>query len=285
MRRGIGIAAATGAALLALAPAAPADHHDVRITEVFPGTSEQPTAEFVELQMYSAGQNNFAPGASLNFYNGAGNATGNLDLADVTNGSSQRTLLVGTPAMEAIFTKQADVEYGSAAIANAGGGVCLLSDLFPSPVDCVAWGTATVNGAGASESAIPDGSSIVRSITAGCNTLLERSDDSGSSLDDFAPAFPAPQANSEAGINSDCPNTQITKKPKARSTDRTPKFEFAGGNDYDCNLDNEGFADCGPSYVPDRLSRGKHKLKVRARETDGSVDGTPAKHSWKIVRK
>lgn len=286
MGRGLAFAIAAAAILLSLAPTAQADHHEVKITEVFPGTSDQPTAEFVELQMYAAGQNNFAPAASLTFYNASGGTSSNLDLTDVANGSNQRTVLVGTTAMETLFGKQADREYTSTNLANAGGGVCLITDspLFASPIDCVAWGTATVNGAGASETAIPDGSSIARDITANCNTLLERLDDTGSSLADFAPAFPAPQVNSDVGPNSTCPNTQITKKPKARTKDRTPKFEFSGGDDYDCNLDGAGFEDCGPTYAPGRMSRGKHKLEVRARQFDGSIDGTPAKYTWKIVR-
>jgi hypothetical protein len=184
-----------------------------------------------------------------------------------------------------MFTKQADTEYGSAALDPAGGGVCLLSDVFASPVDCVAWGSAMVAGAGTSETAIPDGSSIVRDISAGCNTLLESGDDTNSSLADFAPDFPAPQANIDSESNSSCPSTTITKQPKAKSKDRTPKFEFSGGDDYDCNLDDEGFEDCGPSYAPGKLPRGKHGLKVRARETDGSIDGTPATYNWKIVKK
>ena len=56
MRRGLGMALASGAGMLALAPAAQADHHEVKITEVFPGITENPTAEFVEIQMFLANQ-------------------------------------------------------------------------------------------------------------------------------------------------------------------------------------------------------------------------------------
>jgi len=287
MRRGLALAIATGAALLALAPAAQADHHFVSITEVFPGYSEDATAEFVELQMYSAGQNNFAPGASLSFHNAAGTSTGTLPLEDVTDGSNQRTALISTPAMEDLSGKEADTEYGGAALDPAGGGVCLLSSVFASPVDCVAWGTATVPGAGTSENAIPDGSSIVRDMGPGCNTLLEAGDDSDSSLDDFAPAgLPTPQPNSEAGFNSSCPNTTITKKPKAKTTDRTPTFKFSGGDGFHCSLDRSKAEACDSGvFKPGRLSRGKHEFVVQATESDGSRDGTPAKYTWKIVKK
>jgi hypothetical protein len=286
MRRGLAFAIATGAAMVAIAPAAQADHHSVSITEVFPGTTASPTAEFVELTMYSGDQNNFAPAASLTFYNASGGTVSNLDLADVPNGQSQRTLLAGSAATETVFTVSVDTEYSGNSISNAGGGVCLVSDTFPSPIDCVAWGTATVVGAGAPEAAIPDGSSIRRDISRGCNTLLEAGDDTDSSLTDFAPAFPAPQPNSDVGINSTCPNTTITKKPKAKTRDRTPKFKFSGGDGFLCSLDGSKAAACDSgAFAPGRISKGKHKFQVRATQLDGSVDGTPAKYSWKIVKK
>ena len=284
MRRGIRVALATGAALLALAPLAQADHHEVMIAEVFPGESASPAAEFVEIQMFLANQE-LLNQTDLVFYNGSSVATGTLELEDVASGQNQRTLLAGTPEFEALFQpKQADVEYASA-MNPAGGALCLVSESAFGTLDCVAWGTASVAGAGTPAVALPNGSTLVRDISAGCNTLLERSDDTDSSLDDFIPTgVPTPQENSDVGPNSTCPNTLITKAPKAKTTDRTPKFEFSGGPDYDCNLDGQGFDDCARTYEPGRLSRGKHSLKVRAREGDGSVDGTPAKYSWKIVR-
>jgi len=285
MRRGLAFVMAAGAALLALAPAASADHHEVKITEVFPGVSDNPMAEFVEIQMFLSGQELLSQ-ADLVFYDGTSSITGTLPLANVLSGANQRTLLAGTSQMETTFPVQADVEYGSAAISPAGGGLCLVSDSFGT-LDCVAWGTATVALAGTSEAAIPDGSSIVRDISAGCNTLLERSDDTGSSLDDFAPSgLPTPQPNSEAGFNSTCPNTRITKKPKAKTKDRTPKFEFSGGDGFLCSLDRSKAEACDSGvFKPGRLSRGKHEFVVQATESDGSRDGTPAKYTWKIVKK
>jgi hypothetical protein len=284
MRRGLAFAIAAAAMLLSLTPAAQADHHEVKITEVFPGTTEDPAAEFVEIQMFLLGQNLLSQ-ADLVFYNAGGTALiPPLELADVANGQNQSTLLVATPEIETP-SLQADVEYGTAVLANAGGGVCIVSEVGFGTLDCVAWGTATVTGAGPPETAIPNGSSIVRDIEPGCNTLLERADDTGSSLADFAPALPTPQPNSEAGPNSTCPNTQITRKPKAKTTDRTPKFEFTGGDGFECDLDSGGFEECDSPHEPGRLKRGKHTIEVRATEIDLSRDGTPAKYTWKIVKK
>ena len=286
MRRGVAIALAVGAGALALAPTALADHHEVKISEVFPGTSDNTDAEFVEIQMYSPGQN-LLGSADLVFYNAGGAALiPPLELANVANGQNQRTLLAGTTAFETLSTIQTDVEFGTAVMSPAGGGVCVVSEVGFGTLDCVAWGTATVPGAGTSEPAIPDGSSIVRDVSANCNTLLEAQDDTGSSAADFNPALPAAQPNSQAGLNSTCPNTQLTKMPKAKTKDRTPTFEFTGGGDgFECRLDDGIYEDCTSPHEPGKLSRGKHKFEVRATETDGSVDGTPAKHSWKIVRR
>jgi len=284
MRRGLRIAFGAAAAVLAMTPSALADHHFVSISEVFPGTTAQPGAEFVELQMYAAGQNNFSPATDLVFYNAAGGAASTHDLPDVASGATQRTLLAGTTSMETMFTVSADSEYSGDSLANAGGGVCLVSSTFGS-VDCVAWGTATVPGAGTSAAAIPDGSSLERSLGSGCNTLLEPSDDTGSSLDDFAAAFPDPRPNSGPPTESSCPNTTITKKPKTKSKDRKPTFEFSGATDFECDLDEEGFEDCTSPYEPGKLSKGKHTIAVRATEADGSIDGSPATYEWTIKKK
>lgn len=283
MRRGVALALAVGASVVAPAPSAFADHHEIKITEVFPGYAENPSAEFVEVQMYSANQNLLAQ-VDMQFYSAGGTPLiPPVELENVPNPQNQRTALAGTTEFEAVFTLQADKEF-IPVLDPAGGGVCVVSETGFGTLDCVAWGTATVAGAGTSEPAIPDGMSIERSISANCNTLLEAQDDTGSSAADFTPVFPTPQINSDAGVNSTCPNTQITKKPKAKTTDRTPRFEFSGGDSYACVLDDQEIP-CDTPFAPGKLSRGKHTIEVAAHESDGSDDGTPAKYSWKIVKK
>ncbi len=112
----------------------------------------------------------------LVFYNGASVDTGTLELANVSNGANQRTLLAATPAMEdACPRSQADVEYGGAAINPAGGGLCLASSPDSARSTASPGAPPSVTGRRARpETAIPDGTSLVRDISAGCNTLLER---------------------------------------------------------------------------------------------------------------
>lgn len=285
MRRGIGIALATAAAALVLVPSARADHHFIKITEVFPGSFDTPDAEFVEVGMYSAGQN-LLQQVDMQFYSAGGAPLiPPLELEFVPNGENQRTALVGSTAFETLASLQADIEYSTAVMSPAGGGVCVVSEAGFGTLDCVAWGSANVTDAGTSAPAIPDGSSLTRDISDNCNTLLESQDDTGSSAADFfASGVISPQLNSAQGFNSSCPNTQITKKPKPKTTDRTPRFEFSGGDSYACVLDDEEVP-CDTPFEPGKLKRGKHKIEVAAHESDGSDDGTPAKYSWKIVKR
>jgi len=284
MRRGLAFATATGAALLALAPAAQADHHFASISEVYPGSAASPSDEFVEVRMWSAGQNLFGS-ANLVFYNASGMAAGPIDLVNVGNGANQRTALAGTPSAETTFSVQMDTEYPIGVLATAGGGVCLTSDVGFGTIDCVAWGTANVSGAGTPAQPPSDGSALRRSIVPGCNTLLESGDDTNDSLADFSSALPTPEPNSATPQTSSCPNTKITKKPKSKTNDRTPKFKFSGGDSYECKLDNGLFEACDETFTPGKLKLGKHRIAVFAKEDDESFDGTPARYSWKIVKR
>src|SRR5829696_417221 len=83
------------------------------------------------------------------------------------------------------------------------------------------------------------------------------------------------------------PNTRIKRKPPSRTRSNTASFQFtssAVGVTFECKLDKESFTPCtSPStYV---VHRGRHSFQVRARDADGTVDATPAKHSWKVRKK
>jgi len=265
------------------APAANADHHLMKIREVYPGTVASPGSEFVELQMHSPSQTNLSP-SRLDFYSSTGTVTSVGPLLDVDSGDSQRTALIGTTAAASDFGVALDFVYAGDDMAPAGGAACFESTLSFGRIDCVRWGTMTgaPAGTGSPEGAIPDGSSIERSIAPGCPTLLEDGDDTNDSAADFAPATPSPRANATAPTESRCPQTTITKKPRARTQDRTPTFKFTSqpdGFEFECKLDGGEFAACDSPFKPGSLSRGKHKFRVAA-----GGDPTPAKHNWKIVK-
>jgi hypothetical protein len=271
-------------ALGVLPAAASADHHLMKIREVYPGTVALPGSEFVELQMYSPSQTNLDPASRLDFYDNAGSVAASVGpLDDVDAGESQRTVLIGTAAAASGFAVTLDQTYAGDNMSPGGGAVCFESTTF-GRIDCVRWGTMTnpPAGTGAAEGAIPDGSSIERSIAPRCSTLLEVADDTDDSAADFAPATPSPRNNALAPIDRACPDTEITKKPKQKTTDRTPRFKFVSaptGEDFQCKLDDAEFEDCESPLDLPRQSRGKHAFKVKA----GS-DPTPAAYSWKIVK-
>lgn len=64
------------------------------------------------------------------------------------------------------------------------------------------------------------------------------------------------------------------------------KFEFdssATGSSFECRLDDKPFAACeSPKKLKAKL--GKHTFEVRA-STSGNVDESPAKASFKVVKK
>src|SRR5688500_7693944 len=80
--------------LLGLLPAAAgADHHLIKVREVSPGPDMGATGDFVELQMYEAGQNQIA-GQFVRIYNAGGTVNFAAELSSVPNGENQRTVLI-----------------------------------------------------------------------------------------------------------------------------------------------------------------------------------------------
>jgi len=84
------------------------------------------------------------------------------------------------------------------------------------------------------------------------------------------------------------PTTKITKKPHERTTKRSAKFAFKSnepGAGFECKLDNGPYKNCSSPRKLKRLKTGRHKFAVRAIDSAGNVDATPAKHRWKIKRR
>ena len=84
------------------------------------------------------------------------------------------------------------------------------------------------------------------------------------------------------------PKTRITKKPKRRTRSRRAKFAFASnepGAEFECKLDKGAFKSCSSPLKLKRLKPRRHRLLVRAIDTAGNVDATPAKHRWKVRKR
>ena len=81
------------------------------------------------------------------------------------------------------------------------------------------------------------------------------------------------------------PETTITKKPKKRTAKARAKFQFVSSEDnstFECKLDRKPFKRCSSPFRK-KVKLGKHKFNVRAIDTAGNVDDTPAKAKFKRI--
>ena len=191
-------------ALAAGAQPAHASFHEMKIREVFAGRADQPNAHFVELQMYSSGQN-FVGGKQVKIFNAAGSEVGAFTfVGSVPNGANQASILVGTAEVQAAFGLTPDLTM-TPVIAADGGKACFFDpgdyNNAAVNIDCVSWGGFASGGdTGTPTPPIPPGMSIERKITGGTSpTTLDPGDDTGNSAADFQTAAPSPQKNSGAG--------------------------------------------------------------------------------------
>jgi hypothetical protein len=291
--RALGVAIA-GLALSAPAASAVGGFHFIKIREVSLGTGD-PSAAFVELQSYSSGQSNIA-GHTITFYDETGIIVGTYPVsADVPNGDSQRTVLMGGPGVSPAPDFVHD--FGPVTQSYGSGGALCFDNL-----DCVSWGSFSAPGslpspAGANAPPIPAGSSLERSIGAGCATLLEELDDTDISASDWSVSTPSPRNNAATPTERSClppgaePETRIDEGPKKKTKRKKAVFEFSTllvGATFECSLDGKapsgsgGYGAC-TSPLTARVKRGKHVFRVRA-VLNGIADGSPAQHSWKVRR-
>jgi hypothetical protein len=184
---------------LALAAPAQANHHFVRITEVFAGTSAQPSAEFIELRAYQSGQNAVA-GKSVRIYNATGGLVQTATFASsVTVSANQMTMLLATPQAASYFGVTPD-QTMTAGIPSAGGKVCWEStNVDIGIIDCVSWGNYTGPDSGHGEAnpvpgAIPPGRVLLRDLSRGAsatnlNAPTPANPDPGDDVDDSSADF------------------------------------------------------------------------------------------------
>lgn len=227
--------------LAASSQPAHASFHLMLIREVFAGSAAQPNAHFVELQMYTSGQN-FVGGKQVKIFDAAGNPIGTFTFSGpVSNGANQATILVGTAEVQTAFGIAPDLTMSAAVIPAAGGKACFHDpgDTYASPVDidCVAWGSYTGpnTGTGPPTAAIASGMSIERKISGGNPVVLDfPGDDTDNSSADFQSAAPSPQKNSGAapppppGTDTTAPASDIGKPAAGKTYNDSTFKKFRG---------------------------------------------------------
>lgn len=282
-----------------------ATFHEMSIREVYPGSIAQPDAEYVELQMWAPGQN-LVGGHWLKTYNASGGLLSTTTFAnDVAGDANQSTILLATPAAESAFGVVPDTAMAPGQLDPSGGAAC-----WAETIDCVSWGSfsgalASPAGSPAAPSGIPDGLALRRTISPGCATLLEPTDDRDNSAADFSPVFPGPRPNSVPPTEHACgsagqqgsggpssqdergtPQTTLKRKPPRKGRDRTPTFRFVAdesGSTFQCKLDSRPFRPCRSPFTIAKLPLGQHTFKVRARDDSGTLDPSPATFSFKVT--
>ncbi len=206
------------ASLVATPRDAGALFHLISITEVFTGSGEHSGAQYVELQMFMAGQS-IIDGHSIIVYDATGAKVGSFAFVGVAlNPLNQATLLTATPAAQSLFGVTPDLAM-DAVLPPTGGKVCF------DDIDCVSWGGFAVakdaidRPFNPAEGLIP-GAAIERVIDEGADpSALDAQDDSGVSAQDFRLAVPTPTNN--LGITGEAPGGSVGfENPSYSATER-----------------------------------------------------------------
>jgi hypothetical protein len=82
------------------------------------------------------------------------------------------------------------------------------------------------------------------------------------------------------------PDTTITGGPSGSTPSTDATFTFTSseaGSSFQCSLDGGAFAACGNPAVYHNLSVAGHTFQVRAIDSSGNIDPSPAARSWSVV--
>jgi hypothetical protein len=83
------------------------------------------------------------------------------------------------------------------------------------------------------------------------------------------------------------PQTRVDSAPARRTTARSARFAFSSGEPatFQCRIDGAPFAGCSAPKTYKGLAAGVHRFAVRAIDSAGNVDPTPAVSSWTVGRR
>ncbi len=112
-------------------------------------------------------------------------------------------------------------------------------------------------------------------LATGAHTFAVRAIDTATNVD----GTPATRAFT---VDTAAPDTTITGNPPAATSDNTPTFTFTSteAGTFECRVDAAAFATCASPYTTAPLTQGQHVFDVRAIDSAGNVDATPATHTF-----
>ncbi len=123
--------------------------------------------------------------------------------------------------------------------------------------------------------------------TSELSTATTPADPSNECKDALPAAMCAPPAGPPAQpVPPPVPQTTIKKSPKAKSANTTAKFKFVSSvadSSFECKLDKGKFKKCKSPKTYKKLKVGKHVFKVRAVNSAGVKDPTPAKRKFTVL--
>ncbi|MGE5407689.1 MAG: hypothetical protein ACM3NV_03660, partial [Syntrophothermus sp.] len=91
-------------------------------------------------------------------------------------------------------------------------------------------------------------------------------------------------AKASFSVDTTAPQTTITQAPAALSgaAEASFAFESSEAGSFECSLDGAAFSPCASPQTYTSLADGPHSFEVRAKDTVGNKDPTPAKASFEI---
>ena len=112
----------------------------------------------------------------------------------------------------------------------------------------------------------------------GTYTFLVRATDAAGNVD-------ATPASRTFTVETSFPDTAITSGPTGATNNASPSFAFTStkpGSTFECRLDGAAFAPCTSPQAYTNLTQGAHTFEVRARDSAGNVDPTPASRTFTV---
>ena len=92
-------------------------------------------------------------------------------------------------------------------------------------------------------------------------------------------------SQTSAEVTVSAPETQIDSGPSGLIGDATPTFSFHSsdpGNTFQCKVDSGSYGACNSPKTTSHLADGFHIFRVRARDSFGNVDPTPASRRFTV---
>lgn len=295
-------AALAATATVGFASSAKATFHENLIREIHDGGGTTP--DYVMLQAYSAGQNLVAGKHIVTYDGGGGKLTDFTIPSNVANGANQATILISSGATPGADFANVGTGATGLNIVNTGGTVCYTDSDGVTGIDCVAYvGSNALTAFPPAPPASPYGTpvslggqdlnnkSLVRSISRGCPTLLEQSDDTNNSAADFALGTPIARGNSATPTEKACPaaaavcagkTATITGTNGNDTLKGTPGADVIaglGGNDVIKGLAGNDTICGGPGK--DKLLGGSGNDKLLGQGGKDTLKGGPGKDKLK----